>query len=78
MTLTVAAVAQQLGGHVIGDGEVELTGFAPADRARPGDLTFADQPKYLAAAEQSQATAILVAGDATSAKIGRASCRERV
>lgn len=67
MILTVASVAQQLGGHVIGDGAVELTGFASADRARPGDLTFADQPKYLAAAEQSQAAAILVAADVTSA-----------
>jgi len=67
MTLTVAAVAQQIGGLVIGDGTIALTGFAPADRAQPGELTFADQPKYLAAAEQSQAAAILVAGDAASA-----------
>ena len=34
--------------------------FAPADCARAGDLTFAEKETHLAAAEQSQAAAILV------------------
>ena len=67
MNLSVATLAQKIDGQIIGDASVLLTGFAPADRARPGELTFADKPAYFAAAEQSQAAAILVAGDFTSA-----------
>lgn len=67
MTITAAQIAEQLGGVVHGDGAVSLTGFAPADRARAGDLTFADTKDYFLTAEQSTATAILVSGDFTSA-----------
>ena len=68
MPLTAAQIAEKLQGEVVGDGEVELTGFAPADGARPGDLTFAEQAAYFAAAELSQASAVLVSGDFTSAQ----------
>jgi UDP-3-O-[3-hydroxymyristoyl] glucosamine N-acyltransferase len=61
--VTAAEIAQHLGGEVRGDGAVKLTGFAPADAARPGDLTFAENEKYFARAEQSAASAILVDGD---------------
>jgi UDP-3-O-[3-hydroxymyristoyl] glucosamine N-acyltransferase len=59
-TYTVAQIAEQLRGEVVGDGSVSITGIAPADSARPGDLTFAEKASYLAAAEESQASAILV------------------
>jgi UDP-3-O-[3-hydroxymyristoyl] glucosamine N-acyltransferase len=49
-------------GEVLGDGSVQLTGLAPADRARAGDLTFAEKESYFMAAEQSEASAILVSG----------------
>ena len=62
MNITAAQLADQLHGEVLGDGSVTLTGFAPADSARPGDLTFAEKEAYFAAAEQSQAAAILVSG----------------
>ena len=68
MTFTVSQIAERVRGEVFGDGSVELTGFAPADCARAGDLTFADKGTYFAAAEQSQAAAIIVAGDFTSSK----------
>jgi UDP-3-O-[3-hydroxymyristoyl] glucosamine N-acyltransferase len=61
MPITAAQIAEQLRGEVLGDGSVQLTGFAPADCARPGDLTFAEKETHFAAAEQSQAAAILVA-----------------
>lgn len=57
---TISSLAQQLEGEVIGDGSTAITGVAPADQARAGDLTFAEKPSYLEAAEKSQATAILV------------------
>jgi UDP-3-O-[3-hydroxymyristoyl] glucosamine N-acyltransferase len=64
---TVAQIAVQLQGEVSGDGTVILTGFAAADLARAGDLTFAEKDTYFAAAEASAASAILVSGPFTSA-----------
>ncbi|MBP9901631.1 MAG: UDP-3-O-(3-hydroxymyristoyl)glucosamine N-acyltransferase [Verrucomicrobiota bacterium] len=68
MTLTAYQIAEQLRGEVLGDGSVELTGFASAELAQPGDLTFAENENYFVVAEQSPATAILVSGEYRSAK----------
>lgn len=68
MTLTASQIAEQLRGEVLGDGSVELTGFASAELAQPGDLTFAENENYFVVAEQSPATAILVSGEYRSAK----------
>jgi UDP-3-O-[3-hydroxymyristoyl] glucosamine N-acyltransferase len=62
MSFTAAQIAEKLQGELVGDGSVKLTGLAPADRARAGELTFAENAAYFAAAEQSQAAAILVDG----------------
>ncbi len=66
MSITALQIANQVRGELLGDGSVPLTGLAPADQARPGDLTFADNAAYFAAAERSAAAAILVAGPFTS------------
>ena len=60
MPFTAAEIARHLNGEVLGDASVELRGFAPADRAQSGDLTFAENDNYFARAEQSAASAILV------------------
>ena len=60
MLFTAAQIAEHLKGEVIGDGSARLTGFAPADCARAGDLTFAEKETHFVLAEQSQAAAILV------------------
>jgi UDP-3-O-[3-hydroxymyristoyl] glucosamine N-acyltransferase len=60
MPFTAAELAGQMQGEVLGDGSIVLTGFAPADRAQPGDLTFAENAEYLALAEKSSASAIIV------------------
>ena len=62
MSFTAAQIAEKLQGEITGDGSVQLTGLAPAEHARAGELTFAENASYFAAAEQSQAAAILVAG----------------
>jgi UDP-3-O-[3-hydroxymyristoyl] glucosamine N-acyltransferase len=67
LSYTAAEIAALLKGEVIGDGTVRLTSFAAADRARAGDLTFAEKDTYFAAAEASAAAAILVSGPFTSA-----------
>src|SRR2546429_1603920 len=45
-----------------------LTGCAPSGKARPGDLTFAENQTYFNRAEQSAASAIMVDGQFSSAK----------
>ena len=68
MSFTTADIAKHLQGELLGDPSVVLNGFAPADRAQPGDLTFAENPDYFTRAEQSAASAIIVDGQFTSAK----------
>ena len=63
MPFTAAELATQLQGQVIGDSSIQLSGFAPANAAKSGDLTFAETQEYFTAAEQSAASAILVTGD---------------
>ena len=46
MPYTIADIAKRLGGEVLGDASLVLKGFAPADRAQPGDLTFAENESY--------------------------------
>jgi len=66
MSFTAADIARQLGGEVRGDAALALAGFAPADSARAGDLTFAENEEYFRKAEASAASAILVDGDFSS------------
>lgn len=66
MSFTAAEIAEHLQGEVLGDSEVVLKNFAPADHAQPGDLTFAENADYLARAESSAATAVIVGATLTS------------
>ncbi len=68
MPYTIAEIAKLLGGEVHGDASLVLWGFAPADRAQPGDLTFAENENYFARAEQSAASAIIVDGPAAPSR----------
>ena len=65
---TAAEIAKYLQGEVVGDGNAVLKSFAPADRAQPGDLTFAENEIFFARAEQSAATAIIADKRFSSAK----------
>jgi UDP-3-O-[3-hydroxymyristoyl] glucosamine N-acyltransferase len=56
---TAAEIAKHLQGEVVGDGNAVLKNFAPAGSAKPGDLTFAENEEYFAAAEKSEATAVI-------------------
>ena len=70
--LTPRAVAELIGGRLVGDGSVRLTGFAPLDRAGPADLSFLSSGKYLDAFRASQAGCVLVADDLAGAAGGPA------
>lgn len=66
MPFTIAEIAQRLGGEIIGDASLIITGFAHPSSAKTGELTFAESEKYFVAACQSNAAAILVSGDVPS------------
>jgi UDP-3-O-[3-hydroxymyristoyl] glucosamine N-acyltransferase len=68
MPYTIADIAKLLGGEVLGEASLVLKGFAPADRAQPGDLTFAENENYFARAEQSAASAIIIDGPGTASR----------
>jgi len=66
MQFSVGEIAKLVDGEVIGDSSLILTGFAPADRAKVGDLTFAENESYFLRAEQSAASAIIISTTFTS------------
>jgi UDP-3-O-[3-hydroxymyristoyl] glucosamine N-acyltransferase len=58
-SLTAAEVAKLAAGELVGDGAIRLSGFAPLDRAGPGDLSFLTTNRYLAQFLASKAGAVL-------------------
>jgi UDP-3-O-[3-hydroxymyristoyl] glucosamine N-acyltransferase len=58
--LTARAVADLVGGRLLGDGGVLLTTVGPLDRAGPGTLTLAVSSRYAGALKASRAGAVLV------------------
>jgi UDP-3-O-[3-hydroxymyristoyl] glucosamine N-acyltransferase len=60
MPFTAAEIARHVGGHVLGDGAIQLNAIALAETARAGDLVFAETDGFVARAEQSAASAILL------------------
>ena len=68
MPLTVSEIARHVGGEIIGDASTQISGIAPADHARPGDLTYADKETYFRTADEGEASAVVVSGPFTSAR----------
>ena len=58
--LTAQAVADLVGGRLLGDGGTVVSSVGPIDRAGPGALTMAVSPRYAAALAGSTASAVLV------------------
>jgi len=58
--LTAQAVADLVGGRLLGDGGVVVSSVGPIDRAGPGALTMAVSPRYAPALAGSAASAVLV------------------
>jgi len=61
-------LAEWVGGVVVGDENVEITGVAPIEGAREGEITFVANPKYLSKLDDTQATAVIVSKEIVSAK----------
>ncbi len=61
-------LAQYVGGTVIGDGEVEISGVAALEAARSGEITFIAHPKYLSKLAETNASAIIASKEIPSSK----------
>jgi UDP-3-O-[3-hydroxymyristoyl] glucosamine N-acyltransferase len=55
MEKSLTELAGIVGGAVIGDGSTIIRGVAGIDDARPGDITFIANPKYLKKGETTGA-----------------------
>lgn len=62
-------LADWVGGVVVGDENVEITGVAPIEGAREGEITFVANPKYLPKLDDTQASAVIVSEEIVSAKM---------
>jgi len=60
-------LAEWVGGTVVGDGEVEITGASSIEEARAGEITFVASPKYLPKLGETKASAIIVSPEVTRA-----------
>lgn len=60
MSWTLAELARRVDGEVIGDPEREIDRVRPLASAGPRDLSFLTSPRYVAAARESTAGALLV------------------
>ncbi len=60
MSLTLAELAAELGAELVGDGTVVITSAATLDEARPGQISFLANPKYVSQLETTRASAVVV------------------
>src|SRR5881394_1140217 len=58
--MRLGEIAAALGGHLVGDSELEITGVAGMEHAAAGHLTFLANPKYAPKVRHTKASAILV------------------
>jgi len=61
-------LAQWVGGTVVGDEEVEISGVAAIEEARTGEITFIAHPKYLPLLNTTNASAVIVSTGITQAR----------
>jgi len=58
-TRTLAELAAELGGHVVGDDSVEIRGVAGIREALPGDVTFLANSRYESYLGETRASAVI-------------------
>ncbi len=66
--MKVSQLAEQIGGVLAGDGEVDVHGVSPVDDVKPGHVTLAENEQYFAKAEASAAAAIVVSIDVPASR----------
>jgi UDP-3-O-[3-hydroxymyristoyl] glucosamine N-acyltransferase len=71
MKPSLEQIANAVGARLVGNGHVEVSGVASIESASPLDLVFVEDEKYLPAALQSKAGAVIAPEFAISAAVGR-------
>ncbi len=69
LNLTVSELAQRLGGKVVGDGDVVVTGIAPLSSACTEDVTFLADARLADKLSDTQACAVIVANEHPQAEM---------
>lgn len=65
MLFKLAEIASELGGEIVGDPEVMITGVGKIEEAEEGELTFLANPKYSKYLSKTRASAVIVSQDIT-------------
>ena len=63
MKYTLAELAQKIGGRVVGDGSVEISGVGSLTGAEPGQVSFVADAGYRDRARQTRAAALIAANE---------------
>src|SRR5208282_889688 len=67
--MKLGEIAAKLGCAVEGDANLEITGVAPIEEAKPGELTFLADKKYRPALATTHAAAVIVGKEAVSERL---------
>lgn len=68
MSLLLEDLAQLVGGEIIGDSKIKISGVGGVNDVEAGEITFAQDEKYLIQAENSPAAAVIIAKKVESEK----------
>jgi len=63
MKRTLKEIAQLIGGSVVGDENIEISGVCGIKEAKQGDITFVANPKYISLIKLTNASAIITSPD---------------
>ena len=63
LDLTLARIAELVGGKVIGDDSVVIRGLSGIKEAQEGDITFVANPKYISLISSTKASAVITSED---------------
>lgn len=61
--VTLGEIARRVNGRVIGDGGARISGFSTLEDARPGDITFYNNPRYREQLRRTRASAVVLADE---------------
>ena len=75
MEKSLAQISEYLEGELIGDPTTKISGVAPIEEAKTGDLTFLANPKYAAFLKTTSASAVIVGSDTSAQGIKTALIR---
>jgi len=66
MQIILKELAERLGGEVVGDNQIRITGAAPFEFAGPDEITYAFRPGYLKKIDQTEAAVVIVPENSVS------------